>query len=423
MMERKAKKMTKIKEAQPFAVAKSAYAMAAENDGKSGSIKLYGRVVEKRPIDYTLQEKDSGDYIVQQEFLEDLKNLEGCKEISISLNSVGGAVSVGLVIHNKLRDIAAKGAKITCTVDGVAMSAGSVIMCAADTVKAYPSSMVMVHKSSLAIWDMMNSDELRKAAETLDSYDRAIIAVYKRKTGKSEGELAELMGNETYMVGAEAKEKGFVDEVIEDGKGLSILASADKKSLIIGDHVLSLDGLACPSHIPVAEAVETPMDSVPECVSAGVENKEIATEGGNEMADEKKVPGEQEPQAAPAENRASEDEIRKAVLAERERISKIDAITAELARQFGADVVAGVVEDAKYNKPCTAEEMAYKAVLASAKKGADFLKDAEEDTANSNVNAVRPAAAPEDKSDASMTDAEMLAKAKAEAKKLLGGDE
>lgn len=429
--------MAKIEGIQPFTVAKSAYAMAVENSGKTGNIKLYGRVVEKRPAD-CLGVKDNTDYIVQQEFLDDLKNLEGCKEINISLNSLGGAVTVGIVIHNKLREMAAKGAKIACTVDGVAMSAGSVILCAADTVKAYPSSMIMVHKASCFMCDNMNSDQLRKAAENLDSYDRAIAAAYKRKTGKSEEELIEMMKKETYMVGSEAKEKGFIDEIIEDGKGLAISASADKKSLIIGEHVLSLEGMACPTGIPVVDAAEKLSDSVPESVSAGVENKEIATEGGNEMADKNNVPNAQGQQAAPTEPQAtagasgasvtgasgaSGDEIQKAVLAERERLSKIDATAAELTKKFGKDVVESIVADAKYNKPCTAEEMAYKAVMASAKKGADFIANAEADTKDSNVDAVKPAAAPEDNTEANMTDAELLAKAKAEAKALLGGDE
>ena len=403
--------MPKNKEIQPFAVAKDAYAMAVDDNGESGNIKLYGRVVDARPINWLTCEKDDSDYIVQSEFLEDLKNLKDCKNINISLSSVGGMVSVGFVIHNKLREMAGNGAKITCTVDGVAMSAGSVIMCAADTVKAYPSSMIMVHKSSIYANGQMNADELRKAAETLDSYDSAIVAVYKRKTGKEDAELLELMKNETYMVGSEAKESGFVDEIIEDDKGLKISASADKTYLVVGEHILPLEGYDCPSNIPVAEATQN-SKSTPESVSAEVDDKSnIATEGGNEMANEPNVPVAQTAQTLSA----SEDEIQKAILGERERLSKIDAIAA----QFGADIVA----DAKYKKPCTAEEMAYKAALENAKKGAKFLDDVEEDTKNSNANKVTAASAPEDKPAENLSDAENMAKAKAQLKDLLGGDE
>ena len=108
----------------------------------------------------------------------------------------------------------------------------------------------------------------------------------------------------------------------------------------------------------------------------------------------------QKPAAAPAEPapKASEEEINAAVLAERERLQKIDKIAA----QFGADLVA----EAKYTKPCTAEELAYKAALASAEKGASFLTALGDDANDSNVNEVNAAAAKPDGA-AGQTEAEI----------------
>ena len=98
----------------------------------------------------------------------------------------------------------------------------------------------------------------------------------------------------------------------------------------------------------------------------------------------------QKPASAPAEPapKASEEEINAAVLAERERLQKIDKIAA----QFGADLVA----EAKYTKPCTAEELAYKAALASAEKGVSFLAALGDDAEDSNANKVNAAAAKPD---------------------------
>lgn len=372
---------------KPFAVKRECYAMAVSNAGKSGEIKLYGRVTDRRPYDWEKGEDDKGDYIVQSEFLEDLKNLKDCEELNISLSSVGGLVSVGIVIHNKLREMASKGVKITCTVDGVAMSAGSLIMCAADTIRAYPSSLIMVHKASMIFFDNLNADELRKAADELDAYDKAIIAAYKRKTCKNESELEAMMSAETYMTGEEAKEKGFVDELLEGENKAKISASADRHSLIVDGHVLPLGGLKCPDNIPVLADFSVIINDIPSPSGKpeGLDNTQSTTnEGGNPMAETQK------PAAAPAEPapKASEEEINAAVLAERERLQKIDKIAA----QFGADLVT----EAKYTKPCTAEELAYKAALASAEKGVSFLTALGDDAENSNANKVNAAAAKPD---------------------------
>lgn len=372
---------------EPFAIKRECYAMAVSNAGKSGEITLYGRVTDRRPYDWEKREEDKGDYIVQSEFLEDLKNLKDCEELNISLSSVGGLVSAGIVIHNKLREMASKGVKITCTVDGVAMSAGSLIMCAADTIKAYPSSLIMVHKASMLFYANLNADKLRKAADELDAYDKAIIAAYKRKTCKNESELEAMMSAETYMTGEEAKEKGFVDELLEGENKAKISASADRHSLIVDGHVLPLGGLKCPDNIPVLADFSAIINDIPSPSGKpeGLDNTQSTTnEGGNPMAETQK------PAAAPAEPapKASEEEINAAVLAERERLQKIDKIAA----QFGADLVA----EAKYTKPCTAEELAYKAALASAEKGVSFLAALGDDAENSNANKVNAAAAKPD---------------------------
>lgn len=54
------------------------------------------------------------------------------------MDSVGGDTAVGLLIHNKLRDLSQAGKKLNCIVDGVAMSAGSLIMSACDQCDCTP---------------------------------------------------------------------------------------------------------------------------------------------------------------------------------------------------------------------------------------------------------------------------------------------
>lgn len=127
-------------------IKKSVYAMATtDSAGDSAEITMYGDIYEEQPTNWW-GEPIEGQYILLSEFLEDLKQISSCKNITIRMNSYGGDAGASNMIHNRLRELARSGAKLTCIVDGVAMSGGSIIMCACDTVKVNPSSIIMIHK-------------------------------------------------------------------------------------------------------------------------------------------------------------------------------------------------------------------------------------------------------------------------------------
>ena len=152
-------------------------------DGDEAEIVMYGEIVQERPRDWWTDEPLEGNYIVLDEFLEDLKLISDSKSITIRMNSVGGDAYAAIPIHNRLREIKSS---VTVIVDGVAMSGGSLIMCAADTVRVNASSLIMIHKCWCRIWGGFNADELRKLAASNDAVDKAQAAIYKRKTGMSE---------------------------------------------------------------------------------------------------------------------------------------------------------------------------------------------------------------------------------------------
>lgn len=230
------------------------YAMAS-TDGQSADITMYGQIVDAQPTDWWTGEPIPGQYIIESEFLSDLQQVEHCSEITIRMDSVGGDAGVSILIHNRLRELAAKGTKLTCIVDGVAMSGGSLIMCACDTVKANPSSLVMIHKCWSLIWGNYNADELRKAADANDAWDKSQVSIYKRKTGLSETVLLHMMSDTTYMTGKEAVEKGFANELLDDAEPVEISASADRQTIYAKGHALHLrPGTKLPGNIPMAKA-------------------------------------------------------------------------------------------------------------------------------------------------------------------------
>lgn len=381
-------------------IKKQFYDMASV-DKDNAEISLYGDVVESWPIDYWTGEKLEGSYICQDEFLKDLEAVSKVKNLTIRINSYGGDTAVGFVIHNRLRELAGSGVKLTCIVDGVAMSAASVIMCACDTVKINQSALVMVHRCWSILWGGYNADELRQQAEAQEAYDKAICSAYQRKTGLSETVLMHMMADTTYMTGKEAVEKGFCDEIL-DAEPVKIAASADGRSLYINGREMHLaPGMFAPDTIPTVDASQEAAANnteltaeVPAQPNAAANNNlpdASGEEGGTLMTPEELR------QAHPEAVAQIEAAAREAALAEspntaeqeRNRIREID----ELANLYDAETI----REAKYgDKPMTAAQMAYEAAKKAAATGTTLTAAMQEDAKESGAAAVAGVPAKQD---------------------------
>lgn len=241
---------------KPVEIKKAVYTLASV-DGSSAELTMYGDIYEKRPVDWWTGEPIEGEFILLDEFLDDLDEIRRCTSLTIRMNSYGGDANVASVIHNRLRELARDGMALTCIVDGVAMSGGSLIMCACDRVEVNPSSLIMIHNAWGFLWGGYNAAELRDLATQFDAYDKAQVAIYERKTGLSADAIAGMMAETTYMTGREALDKGFADAILEDAEPLQIAASADRRSLYVGQRKLHLaPGMEAPAALQTVEDPE-----------------------------------------------------------------------------------------------------------------------------------------------------------------------
>ena len=237
-------------------IKRTAYSLATV-DGNRAELTMYGDIYEKRPVDWLTGKTEDGDFILLDEFLDDLREVERCTALTIRMNSYGGDAVVADVIHNRLRELSRNGMALTCIVDGVAMSGGSLIMCACDEVLVNPSSLIMIHNAWGMFFGGYNSQELLDAAARLDAYDSMQASIYARKTGLSEPEIRAMMDETTYMTGTEAVDKGFADTLIEDAEPLRIAASADRRTLFVGNRKLHLaPGMEAPAAMQTMEDPE-----------------------------------------------------------------------------------------------------------------------------------------------------------------------
>lgn len=400
--------MAKIK--KPYVMERPCYTLAIV-DGMSAELTMYGEIVEAQPTDWWGDPID-GQFIILSEFLKDLEAIKGCTELTIHINSVGGDAYASISIHNRLRELSKDGMNITCIVDGVAMSGGSLIMCAADTVKVNPSSIVMIHDCWTYVWRSANSSDLRKMADSLDVINESQAEIYVRKTGKEAEEIRSMMTATTYLTGRKAVEKGFADELIEETNDADIEVSADRKTLYAFGRKMRV---AAMGQLP--EGLKTHVDQVETVPADGGDKKNLPdasgkNEGGIPMTFEefrKENPEAAEAALAEAQASVSHEE---AVNAERQRIADID----QVASLFDAETVRA----AKYENPCTAQEMCYRAAQESAKQGKAFMNALKSDTAESNVDKVPAAAAPATEQPGEMSNEQKVAAGRALAKSLRG---
>lgn len=396
-------------------IQRSVYTMAT-TDGTTAEITMYGDIYEEQPTDW-FGKPIEGQHILLSDFLADLEQIASCKHITIRMNSYGGDAGVSNTIHNRLRELSRNGAELICIVDGVAMSGGSLIMCACDTVRVNPSSLIMIHKCWSFIWGGYNADELRQAAEQNDAWDKMQVAIYKRKTGLSETVISHMMSDTTYMTGKEAVEKGFADEVLEDAEPLNIAASADGRSLFVHGRMMHMvPGVFAPDIIPTTPTA-TPEASAP--VKENKDQPEVTggeEEGGNPMTKE--------------EFQAQYPDLYKEVQEDARVAGYADAVNAaiqeERARIQGIDAIAGLfdnalVQEAKYGETaCDAAGLSLRAAQKAAKQGSKFLAELDDDADDAGTGNVGAAPGADDpKGDDALTPEARMEKARAEVQSLL----
>jgi ATP-dependent Clp protease protease subunit len=141
-------------------------------------------------------------------FMSELSQYKG-KNINVWINSYGGDVYAASRIYTSLKQH--KG-KVTVKVDGVAISAASVIAMAGDEILMSPTSIMMIHNP----WGNFQgeAEDLRHGADVLDEVKQTIINAYQLKSNKSRAKISQMMDEETWMSAKKAVSEGFADGML-----------------------------------------------------------------------------------------------------------------------------------------------------------------------------------------------------------------
>lgn len=157
-------------------------------------------------------------------FLDMLREARG-KAIDLHVNSGGGSVFDAFAMMTALAN---HDGKVTAHVDGVAASAASFLLAAADEVRMSSAAFIMIHDASTVAWG--NSSQIRETAEWLDMIDGQLAGIYAKRGTKTEAEYRQAMDETTWFTAEKAVEWGLADYV-DEAVAAAACITADKATL------------------------------------------------------------------------------------------------------------------------------------------------------------------------------------------------
>lgn len=150
-----------------------------------------------------------GDEVTPEAFKKELYQKGAGKPVTLLVNSPGGEVIAASVIRSILQEYTGK---VTADIVGLAASAATLMVTGADHIRMRESALFMIHDPSGMAWGTI--DDIKGFLEVLKTVKDTIVDVFQTKTKMEKEKLSKMMTDETWLTAREAKELGFIDEVV-----------------------------------------------------------------------------------------------------------------------------------------------------------------------------------------------------------------
>ena len=302
-----------------------------------------------------------------QQFNKELAALGDVPEIIVRINSGGGDVFAANAIFTRLKDHTAK---ITVKIDGWAASAATIIAMAGDTIKIARNGVFMIHDPAMTVWDTFRAEEFENMADELKVIKQSIVNTYAMKTGMGADAIAALMSEEKWWTGDEAVTNGFCDELMFE-EASTVIENASK--IVVNSTPIDISAFK----------------TVPKVLLNSSHNPGSLI---NNSAAAKTKPKEEKEMAA-AENNIGTVDALKAAYPDLVATIQNEAAAAERSRIKAIEDMAGgnyadLISDAKFENPCTAEQVAMKIIAEQNKQGGQYIQNRNADADASGVNGV-----------------------------------
>lgn len=174
-----------------------------------------------------------GGWDFDSDYIDYVLNKKKDSPVCVLIDSLGGYTHTGLSVSSAFRNHG----DVSVTFRGMNASAATIAALGAKHVAMEEDALYLIHKCSVTVfeWASMNEEQLKEHIEKLEhtrqnsmKVDIAVAKAYAKRTGKTTDELLSLMSKELWLTADEAKEYGFIDEVIktEEKKSEVVLTSS-----------------------------------------------------------------------------------------------------------------------------------------------------------------------------------------------------
>ena len=172
---------------------------------------IYSRLLNERIIFLGTPVDDQIANLIVAQLLH-LESEDPEKDISLYINSPGGASYAGMAIYDTMQFVKPE---IQTMCMGVAMSMGSLLLTAGAPGKRFslPNSRILIHQPSAGFEGQSTDIEIH-AREILNTRKR-MDEIYAHHTGKTEAEVRADMERDRFFKPEEAVEYGLIDRVLE----------------------------------------------------------------------------------------------------------------------------------------------------------------------------------------------------------------
>lgn len=185
------------------------------------SFDIYSRLLKERIIFLVgpIDDNVSNLIVAQMLFLES-DNPD--KDISLYINSPGGAVTAGLAVYDTMQYVKPD---VSTMCVGQAASAGSMLLMAGAKGKRYalPNARIMTHQPSGGAQGQATDIEIH-AKEILYVRER-LNKLYAHHTGRPVEEIARDMERDRFLSAEDAREYGLIDTVLDQRATESVKSS------------------------------------------------------------------------------------------------------------------------------------------------------------------------------------------------------
>ena len=173
---------------------------------------LFSRMLKERIIFLTGPVYDQVAAVICAQLLY-LESDNPSKDIAFYINSPGGVVSAGLAIYDTMQYIRSP---VSTVCIGQAASMGSLLLCAGAKGKRFatPNARIMVHQPSGGAQGQAADIEIQ--AREILTLRKRLNEIYVRHTEQTLEAIEEKLERDTYMSADEARDFGFVDQVVEN---------------------------------------------------------------------------------------------------------------------------------------------------------------------------------------------------------------